>query len=289
MLGRSHKEKWVMAVKKPQTALQKLRLEQKARTKAFNEAIKKQKREARERDKKRQQESKKLLRSIQSREKQAEKRSRDFHKKFLAQIKEREKLQRERLHEQQKRQREELKQAQHLLARARKALGRKKKSKIPTRYLSPKTIKKEVRQIRETGAKLAPEKPRFPQGRPIKGRRSGIVYAYGYRKTINYDAKRWDNFVNKINAMARAEFESEKAVTATIWLRGDGEYTTKSGTVLQKNKIYSRTTYLMAIQEIAIQGFEDFISQVGVQEIDHSIIQKIEVRVHNGPDRPRSD
>lgn len=278
-----------MAVKKSQTALQKLRAEQKARTKAFNEAFKKQKREAQERDKKSRQESKKLLRNIQTREKQAEKRDRDFHKKFLAQIKEREKLQRERLREQQKRQREELKQAQHLLARARKALGRKKKSKVPTRYLSPKTIKKEVRKIRETGAKLAPEKPRFPQGRPIKGRRSGIVYAYGYRKVINYDAKKWDNFVYKINDLAKSEYDTEKSVTATIWLRGDGNYTTKSGNVLQKNKIYSRSTYLMPIQELAIQGLEDFISQVGQQEIDHSLIQKIEVRIHNAPERIRRD
>ncbi len=146
------------AKSKPKTALQKLREKQRAEQRRLRERQREQERRRRARERERQKAEKARRRKQQQKEKE--------RAKVRAQRRrEREKAQLAKLRERQRARREALKEAQHLLSRARKALGRKAKKHKPVRYLSPEAIERKARELKERGAKLAPEKPK----RKLKG------------------------------------------------------------------------------------------------------------------------
>jgi hypothetical protein len=139
------------ASKKP-TALQRLTAQQRAQRKAQAEALKAKRQREKEREKAR-------LAQLKAQDRARLKAERERIKRIERSRRERDRQAVKRLRERQRQAKEALKEAQHLLARARKALSKSQRKKLkPIRELSPKTIAKEARQIKEKGAKLAPEK-----------------------------------------------------------------------------------------------------------------------------------
>lgn len=184
------------ASKKPTTALQRLTAQQRAQRKAQAEALKQKRARQKAQDKAR-------LDSIKAQDRARLKAEKERIKRIERSRRERDRQAAQRLKERQKAAKEALKEAQHLLARARKALSKSQRKKHkPIRHLSPKTITKEARQIKEKGAKLAPEKSKrriidrltktYPELKPPKK---------GYITTKCFDSDDIEGILDYINAI----------------------------------------------------------------------------------------
>jgi len=152
------------------TASQRLAAQQRAQRKAQAEAIKAKRARQKAQDKAR-------LSAIKERDRARLKAEKERLKRLARSRREHDRQAAKRLKERQKAAKEALKEAQHLLARARKALSKsqRKKQKTPVRYLSPKSIAKKAQELKEKGAKLAPEKPKTQIG-PTNKKRITVPY-----------------------------------------------------------------------------------------------------------------
>jgi len=180
------------------TASQRLAAQQRAQRKAQAEALKAKRARQKAKDKAR-------ISEIKAHDMARLKAEKERLKRLAQSRREHDREAAKRLKERQKAAKEALKEAQHLLARARRALSKsqRKKQKTPVRYLSPKSIAKKAQELKEKGAKLAPEKPKQPKAPWYEPKRKIPLYPpkKGYITTKCFDAEDIDGILAYLNAI----------------------------------------------------------------------------------------